>query len=141
MSKRNSEDDFTALVAELTSMRQRFPQLKPHRWLEGKRADGSYDIKWLTPAGTEMTEADWNFPEGRFLSYVLAPVSPRGQSLFITINAAREPIEFTLPEWPQVRQWQNLLDTGENGDRTGGGAPGAKLTARQLTVLVFAGQS
>jgi isoamylase len=140
-SKRNSEDDFTALVAELTSMRQRFPQLKPHRWLEGKRADGSYDIKWLTPAGTEMTEADWNFPEGRFLSYVLAPVSPRGQSLFITINAAREPIEFTLPEWPQVRQWQNLLDTGENGDRTGGGAPGAKLTARQLTVLVFAGQS
>jgi glycogen operon protein len=140
-SRRDSEDDFTALIGELASMRQRFAQLKPHRWLEGKRADGSYDVKWLTPAGIEMTEDDWNFPEGRFLSYVLAPVTPRGEPLFITINAAREPIEFTLPEWPQVRQWANVLDTGENGDRTAGGMAGAKLTARQLTVLAFAGKA
>jgi glycogen operon protein len=140
-SKLDSEDDFTVLIGELTSIRKRFPQLKPHRWLEGKRADGRYDVKWLTPASIEMTEADWNFPEGRFLAYMLAPASSRGEPLFITINAARQSIEFTLPEWPQVQQWANVLDTGENGERSGSGSPGAKLTARQLTVLVFAGRS
>jgi hypothetical protein len=28
---------------------KRFPQIKPHRWVEGKKEDGSYDVKWLTP--------------------------------------------------------------------------------------------
>ena len=71
-SKLGSEDDFTGFIGELTRLRQRFPQLKSQKWMEGHRADGTYDVKWLTPGGTEMQEADWNFPDGRFLAYVLA---------------------------------------------------------------------
>ncbi len=41
------------------------------------QADGvSYGALWLTPAGDEMTENDWKFPEGRFLSYVMGPMEP-----------------------------------------------------------------
>ena len=36
----------------------------------------SYGVLWLTPAADEMKEQDWNFPEGRFLAYVLGPVEP-----------------------------------------------------------------
>ncbi len=43
---------------------------------QGRRPDGSFGVLWLTPHATEMTEQDWNFPEGRFLSYVLGPVEP-----------------------------------------------------------------
>ena len=57
----------------MTELRRRFPQIRSHRWLDGRRADGSYGVLWLTPAAEEMTEEDWNFPEGRFLSYVLGP--------------------------------------------------------------------
>src|ERR1700742_73044 len=41
------QDDMTGFVGELTQLRQRFSQLKPHRWGEGKRADGSYDGQGL----------------------------------------------------------------------------------------------
>jgi glycogen operon protein len=133
------EDDLTNLVHQLSELRQHFPQLKPHAWLRGKHDDGSYDIKWLTPAGAEMTEADWNFAEGRFLSYALAAIGG-GQPLYVVLNAAQQPVEFTLPEWPNVRHWAIAIDTGEDGDRVGSGAPGTKLSARRLTVLVFTGE-
>jgi isoamylase len=31
-------------------LRRRFPQLRSRRWLDGRRADGSYGVLWLTPA-------------------------------------------------------------------------------------------
>jgi glycogen operon protein len=138
--KRGTDDDLTDFVHELSELRRRFPQLKPHAWLKGKRDDGSYDIKWLTPTGAEMAEADWNFAEGRFLSYVLAAAGGRGQPLYVVLNAAEQSVEFILPEWPDVRHWENAIDTGEDGDRVGSGTPGSKLSARRLTVLVFAGE-
>jgi glycogen operon protein len=138
--KRGTDDDLTDFVHELSELRRRFPQLKPHAWLKGKRDDGSYDIKWLTPTGAEMAEADWNFAEGRFLSYVLAAAGGRSQPLYVVLNAAEQSVEFILPEWPDVRHWENAIDTGEDGDRVGSGTPGSKLSARRLTVLVFAGE-
>jgi glycogen operon protein len=140
-SRLGTEDDFTDFVHQLGELRRRFPQLKPHVWLKGKRDDESYDIKWLTPAGTEMMETDWNFAEGRFLSYILAAPDERGQPLYIVLNAAQQPVDFKLPEWPNVRRWTNAIDTGENGEHVGDGAPGTGLSARRLTVLVFAGES
>jgi hypothetical protein len=77
-SRAGSDDDLTDFVAELSALRNRFAQLKPHRWLEGKRGDGAYDIKWLTPAANEMGEDDWNFADGRFLSCVLAAANDAG---------------------------------------------------------------
>src|SRR4030088_3291150 len=66
-------EDHTALIAHLTELRRRFAQLRPRRGVEGRRRDGSFGVLWLTPQAAEMTEQDWNFPEGRFLSYLLAP--------------------------------------------------------------------
>ena len=67
-----SEDDLTDFVGELTKLRRQFPQISQNNWLEGKGEDGSYGVKWLTPAGQEMSEEDWNFPDSRFVSYVVA---------------------------------------------------------------------
>src|SRR5207244_11146972 len=81
------------------------------RWFEGGRADGSFDVLWLTTQATEMVERDWNFPEGRFLSYVLGPVEQADAPLYIVLNAALETIEFTLPVLPQYSRWTILLET------------------------------
>ena len=139
-SKLASEDNLTEFVGELSRLRQRFPQLKPHRWLEGKKADGSYDVKWLTPGGVEMSEQDWNFPDGRFLSYVLAAAEDGGEPLLVVFNGADEAIDITFPEWPGVGRWQCVLDTS-NGQRNSAAlAPGANWGAQAKSVLAFAGK-
>jgi glycogen operon protein len=136
----DTPDDLTDLIGSLARARRQYAQLKPRRWLEGQRTDGSYDIKWLTPDAVEMTEADWNFAEGRFLSYVLARPDDNGQPLYIVFNAAQQPVEFTLPDWPDVGHWAVVIDTGEDGDRIDGAAPQTRISARPLTVVVFAGE-
>src|SRR5438477_380342 len=67
-------EDLTGFIGHLTELRRRFSQIRCQRWLDGRRTDGSYGVLWLTPAAVEMTESDWKFPEGRFLSYVLGPM-------------------------------------------------------------------
>ena len=104
-------DDLTDFVGHLTALRKQFPQIRAQRWLDGRRADGSYGVLWLTPAAEEMREEDWNFPEGRFLAYVLGPVEDGQAPIFIVLNAAPEEIEFKLPKMPEYKTWQQVLNT------------------------------
>ena len=64
-------DDMTDFVGHMTALRQRFPQIRAHRWLDGQRADGSYGVLWLTPAAEDMKEAGLEF-SGRPLSRLCA---------------------------------------------------------------------
>jgi isoamylase len=139
-SKLGSEDDLGEFVGALSRLRQRFPQIKPHRWLEGKKADGSYDVKWLTPGGGEMSEQDWNFPDGRFLAYVLAAQQDGGAPIFIVLNGADEDVAIVFPQWPNVGRWQNMLDTSNLRARYEALPPGANWTSRAKSVLAFAGE-
>ena len=63
-------------------------------------------MKWLTPAGDEMDEQDWNFPDGRFLSYVLAPRRDGGEPLFIVLNGADRESNSRCPNGRTSRRWQ-----------------------------------
>ncbi len=139
-SRRGVEgEDMTALVSQLTGLRRRFPQLRPRHWLQGRRDDGSFDILWLTPQATEMTEQDWNFPEGRFLSYALGALEPGQQMLFIVLNAAAQEIEVTFPTFPGVSRWTQVLDTAAVTPEESDFAPGFKVKAPATAVLAFAG--
>jgi glycogen operon protein len=130
----------TELVAQLTSLRRAFPQLRSRRWVEGRRADGSYGVLWLTPQATEMTETDWQFPEGHFLSYVLGPTQPGQEPLYIVLNAAAETIDFVFPKLLEYSRWLPLLDTvskvepGKEHPSDSGGK------ASPRSVLAFSGQ-
>src|SRR5450756_886729 len=106
----HADDDFTDFIGHMTELRKRFPQIRSRRWLDGRRADGSYGVLWLTPAANDMTEEDWKFPEGRFLAYVLGPVEHGGSPIFIVLNAASEAIAFKLPKMPEYKSWQQLLN-------------------------------
>jgi isoamylase len=139
-SKLGTSDDVSDLIGALSKIRKQYPQLQPHRWLVGRKEDDTYDVKWLTPSATEMTETDWGFHEGRFVSYVLAPLDDAGKPLFIVLNAADHEIEFTYPDWPGIASWSPVLDTNEQTNGAGG-SPGDTNTAPQLSVLVYAGGS
>jgi glycogen operon protein len=133
-------EDMTGFVGSLTRLRKRFAQLRSKHWLVGRKNDGSHDVLWLRPDGTEMQEDDWKFPEGRFLAYILGAVEDHGEPLLIVLNAGSDVIEVTLPSWPNVARWSRVLHTAEAG-ATGefSEAPGAKLTATAASIMAFAG--
>jgi isoamylase len=132
-------DDLTDFVGRMTALRRHFPQLRSQRWLSGRRKDGSFGVLWLTPAAEEMQEADWNFPEGRFLAYVLGPLEQGQPPIFIVLNAAPEEIAFTLPKTPEYKNWQQVLNTTEAVEATSEFASGAETSAPPRSVLAFAG--
>jgi isoamylase len=132
-------DDMTALIGELARLRQRFPQLQGRRWLDGRRADGSYDVLWLTPDAAEMTELDWNVPNGRFVSYMLGGEGGGRAPLFLVLNAAPEDIVFTLPNVPEWRSWIKELDTSSQAPANETYVAGTRLTSPGRSVLVFSG--
>jgi isoamylase len=135
----NDDDDMTSLLSELNGLRRRFSQLRARRWVEGRRPDGSFGVLWLTPHATEMTEQDWNFPEGRFLSYVLGPVQQTDAPLYIVLNAAPQTIEFMLPALAEYSHWTPCLQTARE-PRLGGELPaGSKAHAPPRSILVFSG--
>ena len=86
-----------------------------------------------------MQEADWNFPEGRFLSYVLGSRGRSQQPLFIVLNAAPEEISFTLPKLPEYREWDWLLDTTKTQTPSLKIPSGTQSSAPPRSVLAFAG--
>ncbi len=86
-----------------------------------------------------MTEQDWNFPEGRFLSYVLGPLEESNPPLFIVLNAAPEAIEFTLPKLPEYKEWTRLLDTTKAQQEGISYPSGATAEAPARSLLAFMG--
>ena len=122
-------------------LRRRFGQIRCQRWLDGRRADGTYGVLWLTPAADDMTESDWKFPEGRFLSYVLGPMEQGEAPIFIVLNAAPEEIAFKMPKMPEYARWQQVLNTTENGQDGAAFTSGADSKAPPRSVLAFAGSA
>jgi len=131
-------DDMCSLIADLADLRRRFPQLRPKRWIDGRRPDGSFGVLWLTPQANEMTEKDWNFPQGRFLAYALGALAPDEPVLYVVLNASPQTIAFKLPNFQGYRRWVALLNTVERPE-TPKSLPGAQLQSPGNSVLAFAG--
>jgi isoamylase len=133
-------EDMIDFIGQLTALRARYAQLRPRRWLRGARPDGSREIAWLTPKATEMTEQDWHFPEGRFVSYVLAPVEDSPGPVYVVINGTPEPIDFTIANWTRLNAWRLRVATvpfKEAASVTY--SPGQTATGPARSVTVFSG--
>ena len=137
-----TDDDHTDFVSGMMRLRHRFAQLRSRHWLEGKNGDSVHDVLWLRPDAAEMGDEDWNFPEGRFLAYVLAAPPAGGEPLFLVFNGAPADIEVTLPQWHDVKTWSRVLDTAANAVLKDDPSepPGAKLTSPATSILAFAGK-
>lgn len=135
----NTDDDMVEFVGLMTDIRRRFPQLRSRRWLDGRRADGSYGVLWLTPSAAEMTDQDWAFPDGRFLAYVLSPSEPGGSAIFIVLNSGVQEIEFHLPKLPEYQTWKELFDTTKNTVQVATLGCGNPMIAPPRSVLAFSG--
>ncbi|RPE32556.1 glycogen debranching protein GlgX [Kitasatospora cineracea] len=129
------------LTAKLVHLRRAHPVLRQRAFFSGRPAgpDGQRDLAWLTPAGREMTDADW-FSPGQALAVRLSgsAMSERDQrgrelrdaSFLLLLNAAPEPRRFVLPA-PHVP----LLDTALAGDPEPAEVTEVLLTGRSAVLL------
>jgi isoamylase len=98
------------------------------RWFQGRPIHGTTvsDIGWFTPAGAEMSEADWQAGFAKSLGVFLngrgiPSPNERGEpvvddSFYVMFNAHNEPLEFTLPEKKWGKRWGVVLNTAEDDD-------------------------
>ena len=107
----------------LIQLRQRHPVLRRRHFFQGRKIRGSEvkDLAWFRPDGKEMSDEDWNNPEGRCFGLRLAgdaieELDDRGNrivddTLLILLNAHHEPVSFTLPAHRRKMRWQVVFDT------------------------------
>ena len=119
------DENLLEFTRRLIAFRQQHPVFRRRRWFQGQLIYGSdmHDIGWFTPAGTVMSEEDWNTGFVKSLGVFLngegiADPDSRGEriiddSFYILFNSHHEPISFTLPTREWGRDWVKVLDTSE----------------------------
>jgi isoamylase len=124
-SRAAAERDLLAFTHKLGRLRRRHPVFRRRRFFTGAFTGGgdrtTTDIAWLTPAGDEMTEADWRASYAKSVAVFLNGAAitepdPRGDPVtdmkfLLLFNAGAEPITFTLPEAKLGADWEVVIDT------------------------------
>ncbi len=119
--------ELAEFVRKLIMIRRALPMLRRGRFLTGAYDEqlGVKDVSWLTPAGVEMTEANWNDGNGRCLGVLLDGRAQEtgirrvgsDSTLLIIVNSHTEVVPFTLPSALGGSRWVRLIDTGDpNGE-------------------------
>jgi isoamylase len=134
------DHDLLAFTRRLLALRHAHPVLRRRSFATAR------DLVWYAPAGTPMTEADWQWPGARTVAVHLdgtaAPdLDQHGRpmlddDLLILANAWWEPVAFSLPDVGRPAHWQVELDTYDPS-RTTAVTAGDPVTVgpRSLTVL------
>jgi isoamylase len=133
-SRAAGERDLLAFTQKLARLRRRHPVFRRRRFFTGAypgAGDGAggastVDIAWLTPAGDEMTDADWRASYAKSVAVFLngsaiTEPDPRGdrvtdRKFLLLFNAGAEPITFTIPEalggaGSSAAEWEIVVDT------------------------------
>ncbi len=138
------DEDLLAFTTRLIELRRAHPTFRRRRFFQGRPIRDTVDVSWCKPDGSEMTDEDWEDGHARSVGLfidgtAIADVDPRGQevvddSFVLLLNAADEPIEWTLPpQW--ARPATVVVSTTDPAME--GTSPGDALTlpARSLVVL------
>src|SRR6516164_5906606 len=104
----------------MSALRREHPVFRRRRFFLGHPA-GDGHLAWLTPAGDEMTEEDWQANYAKSVAVFLNGAAitepdPRGdpvtdRKFLLMFNAGPEPITFTLPEARLGSDWEVVVDT------------------------------
>ena len=105
------------------ALRDHYPILRRRRFFTGVyNPDVDVkDVTWINPRGQEKTQESWGDPRERCFGMVLdgraqesgIKKSGSDQTLLIVTNAHHDVVNFKLPESPEGRRWQRLLDTND----------------------------
>jgi glycogen operon protein len=120
-------------TTRLVALRRGHPVFRRGRYLAGAE---TAELRWYTPAGTEMTAANWSDPSALAIALYLdgsddPDQAPDGSWLLdddflLLVNAWWEPLEFVLPVTRPDAAWQLEIDTYDLAPPDGGAAADRK---------------
>ena len=108
------------------------PFLRRRRFLKGSATRGGEselgEIEWFTPAGTHMTEDEWNQAWARstmvfYNGNAIQEPDPEGNTItdddfLLMINASPDSVEFTIPNQTYGKTWTTVINTGDDDDHS-----------------------
>ncbi|HMM75630.1 MAG TPA: glycogen debranching protein GlgX [Gammaproteobacteria bacterium] len=120
------DHELTAFVRRVIRLRAAHPVFRRRRFFQGRPIrEGVKDILWLTPAGQEMTDAEWTQSYARSVAVYLAgdamlDTDRRGHALrdanfLLLLNAHHDALSFALPALHPDTAWRVVLDTVDTG--------------------------
>jgi glycogen operon protein len=134
-----ADRDLLAFTRDLIRLRRAHPVLRRRRFLTGAAAA---DLRWFTPAGTAMTDADWADSGARAIAVFFEgqadpEVAADGtllvdDDLLVLVNAWWEPLACTVPV---TADWRIVCDT-HTPSRSGPADPTVSVGPRSLVVLL-----
>ncbi len=140
--------ELLAFTRRLIRLRREHPVLRRNRFLTG--ADAGH-VSWFTPAGTEMTPANWDDPNARAIVIHLdghdapdtaADGSPAlDDDLLICVNGWREPLTMAIPASLPAARWTRLIDTHDPASGESAIPPAAGHPLDRSDSLVIADRS
>ena len=120
------DEDLLAFTRQLIALRTAHPVFRRNRFLASAEAS---ELRWFTPAGTEMTGADWADPNALAITLYLdgSDAPDRGadgtplidDDFLVLVNAWWEPLDFVLPGTRPQAGWQVEIDTYDPGHPAG----------------------
>jgi glycogen operon protein len=128
--------DFTR---RLVALRRAHPVFRRRRFLAGAEAS---ELRWFTPAGGEMTVADWSDPNALAIALYLDGSDDPDRAadgtwlvdddFLVLVNAWWEPLDFVLPPTREEAAWHLEIDTYDLAAR-GGSASAARRAGDHIT--------
>jgi isoamylase len=135
--------DFTR---RLIAFRLAHPVFRRRRFLAGAEAA---ELRWFTPAGDEMTAADWSDPNALALALYLDGSDDPDQAadgtflldddFLVLVNAWWEPLDFVLPPTRADASWRAEIDTYDPASpaATASHRAGDRVTVRPRSIVVL----
>src|SRR5580692_10829888 len=123
------DTELQAFASRLVAFRKKHPVFRRRRFLAGAEAS---ELRWFTPAGTEMTDGDWSDESALAVALYLdgfddpdraADGTPLlDDDFLVLVNAWWEPLEFVLPSTRERAAWHVEVDTYDLTPATGSAA-------------------
>jgi glycogen operon protein len=147
----NTDEEGLSLLEftrRVIALRQSQPMLRRGRFVTGAYNEelGVKDATWLTPAGAEMTDAEWSDGIAKCLGVVLdgraqaTGIRRRGtdNTLLLIVNSHHDVVNFTLPDIAGGTSWTCLVDTNRPENEEVRTFPlGEEYTVTARSLLLF----
>ena len=145
------QEDLLATARHLLALRRDHPVLRQERFFAGRpvHPDGTKDIAWFGPDGTEMDHGRWHDPGLRVLQMYLHAVSldqaghHLDESLLVVLQGSRSQAGIRLPGRPWARDYRLLWDSMDERPPAAGSPAtaripsGTELTAARPSLRIY----
>jgi glycogen operon protein len=142
----NADTQLISFTKSLIRLRRSHSVFRRRRFLAGIE---NSQLRWYTPAGTEMTPAQWNDPGARSVAIYLNGADDPARAadgtllvdddFLLLINAWWEPLDFRLPTTRPDQTWHVEIDTYDPPATAlpSETSPGDAITVQPRSILIL----